>query len=228
MRKKVKMDIPQNLKINLEELSEEEKLETYTIQIQKIKKLNALNNEPPESSNTNYKSKLTISIISVIVFSLIISTITISIIHNLHPQEQPIKEEKKLSNSLIGSWQSSNNGLFIFSEDNTFLWYNSYQNLNDNYYKGKYNYKTGTDALTEMGFTTDEFKKEYGQDIKLENIYSINLMPTIVLKNKIDTTNKELNENETWWYLLIIRNDNTANGYNKTLDLKYNLIKTAE
>ena len=48
------------------------------------------------------------------------------------------------------------------------------QNLNDNYYKGKYNYKTGTDALTEMGFTTDEFKKEYGQDIKLENIYSIN------------------------------------------------------
>lgn len=230
MRKKVKMDIPQNRKLNLEELTNEEYeiLESYTTEILKIKE------SSPSTSKTKKKTKLQTlksitSIISVIVFITIISTITFSIIDSLTTKKEPVKKEVvKLNNSIIGSWQSSTNGLFVFQKDNSFYWYNSHEELEDNYYKGTYNYKTGNDALNEMGFTLEEFQKEYGANIKLENIYSINLKPNLVLKNKIDITQVELNQNKIWWYLLIINDNLTANGYNKTLDLKYNLIKTSD
>ena len=79
-----------------------------------------------------------------------------------------------------------------------------------------------------MGFTEEEFQKEYGSEIKLENVYSINLQPTLILKDQIDVTTVEIDENKSWWYILIIKDDYTANGFNKTLDLKYNLIKKSE
>ena len=39
-------------------------------------------------------------------------------------------------------------------------------------------------------------------------------------------TEEDLTKNETWWYILMIRNDGTAIAYNKTLDIHYNLIKS--
>ena len=233
MRKKVKMDLPENKKINLKQLSSEEDyevLETYTMQIQKIKE----DNDPKPKKKNKKKTAVQIlksitSIISVIVFIIVISTLTINIINNInYKKEETPKEVIKLSSNITGTWQSSTNGLFVFNKDNTFYWYNNHEDLTDNYYKGTYNYKTSNEALTEMGFTEEEFKKEYGSEIKLENIYSINIKPTQVLKNHIDVTSVELDETTTWWYLLIIKEDNSANGFNKTLDLKYNLIKKSD
>ena len=229
MAKKVK--IPQNKKINLDKLeSEEEKdFESYTIEIKKIKEENSI---PKKTKKTEKKGiqliKSITSIISVLIFILIIITLTLNILDNLKPNKEEVKEEIKLSTNIIGSWQSATNGLFVFNEDNTFYWYNSHNNLEDNYYKGSYNYKTGLEALTEMGFTEEEFKKEYGAKIKLENVYSINLQPTLVQKNKIDVTTVEVDENKSWWYIMIVKEDYTANGFNKTLDIKYNLIKKSE
>lgn len=230
MQKKVK--IPQNKKINLDKITKEENkdLERYTIQIQKIKEENI----PPKKVKKTKKTAMQIlksitSIISVLVFVLILTTLSLSIVDNLKPnQKEKPQEETKLTTNIIGSWQSATNGLFVFNEDNTFEWYNSHNNLEDNYYKGNYNYKTGIEAIKEMGFTEEEFKKEYGEEIKLENVYSINLTPTLVQKNKIDVTTVEIDENKSWWYILIIKEDYTANGYNKTLDIKYNLIKKSE
>lgn len=230
MQKKVK--IPQNKKINLDKISKEENedLERYTIQIQKIKEENILPKKVKKTKKTAMQILKSItSIISVLVFVLILTTLSLSIVDNLKPnqQEKP-QEEIKLTTNIVGSWQSATNGLFVFNEDNTFEWYNSHNNLEDNYYKGNYNYKTGIEAIKEMGFTEEEFKKEYGEEIKLENVYSINLTPTLVQKNKIDVTTVETDENKSWWYILIIKDDYTANGYNKTLDIKYNLIKKSE
>ena len=230
MQKKVK--IPQNKKINLDKISKEENedLERYTIQIQKIKEENILPKKVKKTKKTAMQILKSItSIISVLVFVLILTTLSLSIVDNLKPnQKEKPQEEIKLTTNIIGSWQSSTNGLFVFNEDNTFEWYNSHNNLEDNYYKGNYNYKTGIEAIKEMGFTEEEFKKEYGEEIKLENVYSINLTPTLVQKNKIDVTTVEIDENKSWWYILIIKEDYTANGYNKTLDIKYNLIKKSE
>lgn len=230
MQKKVK--IPQNKKINLDKLSKEEneELERYTIQIKKIKEENILPKKVKKTKKTAMQMLKSItSIISVLVFVLILTTLSLSIVDNLKPnQKEKPQAEIKLTTNIVGSWQSATNGLFVFNEDNTFEWYNSHNNLEDNYYKGNYNYKTGIEAIKEMGFTEEEFKKEYGEEIKLENVYSINLIPTLVQKNKIDVTTVEIDENDSWWYILIIKEDYTANGYNKNLDIKYNLIKKSE
>lgn len=232
MSKKIK--IPQRKKINLEKLANEEEnkeFERYTIQIQKIKEENKLPKKVKYTEKTGIQIiKSITSIISVLIFILVLSTLSLNILDNLkqNKQEPKPKEEIKLTTNIIGSWQSATNGLFVFNKDNSFYWYNSHNNLKDNYYKGNYNYKTGLEALTEMGFTEEEFKKEYGAEIKLENVYSINLHPTLVQKNKIDVTSVEIDENKSWWYILIIKDDYTANAFNKTLDIKYNLIKKSE
>lgn len=231
MQKQVK--IPQKKKINLDKLEDEEpkEFERYTIQIQKIKEENSLPKKVKKTERTTIQIiKSITSIISVLVFILIISTLALKILGDLKPHQTQIKEQDQiqLTTNIIGSWQSATNGLFVFNEDNTFEWYNSHNNLEDNYYKGNYNYKTGIEAIKEMGFTEEEFKKEYGEAIKLENVYSINLIPTLVQKNKIDVTTVEIDENKSWWYILIIKDDYTANGFNKTLDIKYNLIKKSE
>ena len=141
MQKKVK--IPQNKKIDLDKLSKEENedLERYTIQIQKIKEENILPKKVKKTKKTAMQILKSItSIISVLVFVLILTTLSLSIVDNLKPnqQEKP-QEEIKLTTNIVGSWQSATNGLFVFNEDNTFEWYNSHNNLEDNYYKGNYN-----------------------------------------------------------------------------------------
>ncbi len=229
MQKQIK--IPQKKKINLDKLDETKEFERYTIQIQKIKEENSLPKKVKKAERTSVQIiKSITSIISVLIFILIVCSLALKILSDLKPQQQPVQEKEKinLTTNIIGSWQSATNGLFVFNKDNTFYWYNSHNNLEDNYYKGNYNYKIGLEALNEMGFTEEEFKKEYGSEIKLENVYSLNLQPTLVLKNKIDVTTVEIDENQSWWYILIIKDDYTANGFNKTLDLKYNLIKKSE
>ena len=229
MQKQIK--IPQKKKINLDKLDETKEFERYTIQIQKIKEENSLPKKVKKAERTSVQIiKSITSIISVLIFILIVCSLALKILSDLKPQQPQVQDKEKinLTTNIIGSWQSATNGLFVFNKDNTFYWYNSHNNLEDNYYKGNYNYKIGLEALNEMGFTEEEFKKEYGSEIKLENVYSLNLQPTLVLKNKIDVTTVEIDENQSWWYILIIKDDYTANGFNKTLYLKYNLIKKSE
>lgn len=139
--------------------------------------------------------------------------------------EETIEEQQYIEVSELGSWTDQNNNLFIFANDDNFYWYDSYLNQNDNYYKGTYDYKKGLEALAEMGYTEEEFHQTFGDDLSLDNIYSINLFPSLLIKNKQDITSTKLKDNETWWYLLIIKDNDTAIAYNKTLDLRYNLTK---
>lgn len=233
MRKKVKLTIPDNQKLKLEDLnipeSDFESLENYKEERINVKNSIPLSTKFPKESNKKNILSSTSNIIAAVIFIIITIIIALSIVKQIDfTPEEPVHKQEKVSTTLTGNWQSSYNGLFIFNEDNTFYWYNSYKNKKDNYYRGNYNYKTGLDALKEMGYTEEEFKIEFGSDIKLENIYSINLKPNYVFMSGIDITSVELNENETWWYLLMIKEDGTAFGYNKTLDLKYNLIKKSE
>ena len=74
-----------------------------------------------------------------------------------------------------------------------------------------------------MGYTEEDLALSFDEDVKIENVYSIIIKPTTVIKGRKDVTNKELTENETWWFLIIKKDDGTALGYNKTLDIRYNL-----
>lgn len=133
------------------------------------------------------------------------------------------KEENHTTTELLGKWQSSNNGLFVFEDNLSFYWYEYFDDLENNYYSGTYSYKKGQEALIEMGYTEAEFTKTFGTEIQIDNVYSLNLVPKYAYKAKMDVTASELTKDESWWYLLMIKDDGTALGYNKTLDLRYNL-----
>lgn len=225
MRRKVRLEIPKSQKIKLNDINIQEEVESLAP--------SKVNTKLKKEYTSKDKARLLSSsgnLISVLIFLTITLIMIFSIIQKIDftPKSSDKKVDIKLSTKISGSWQSSYNGLFVFNEDNTFYWYNSFENLKDNYYRGEYNYKKGTEALTEMGYTEEDFSKEFGSDIKLENVYSIDLKPNYVFMSGNDITSVELNQNETWWYLLMIREDGTAFGYNKTLDIKYNLIKKAE
>ncbi len=182
-----------------------------------------------EKNSENIKLKIFSSFKIILVVLLLIVNI-IFIVKIITDKEETltpekIKEVEHTTSEVLGNWRSSNNSLFAFEDNKNFFWYEYYDDLKDNYYSGTYNYKKGEDALKEMGYTIDEFYITFGNNINLENVYSINLIPNYVYKAGKNVTNKELKENESWWYILMIKNDGTAISYNKTLDLRYNLVK---
>ena len=74
-----------------------------------------------------------------------------------------------------------------------------------------------------MGYTEEDLKVSFEDNIKVENVYSIIMTPKTVIKARKDVSASELRERETWWFLIIKKDDGTAYGYNKTLDIRYNL-----
>ncbi len=140
------------------------------------------------------------------------------------PTVEPTKPTEKVT--IYNSWESSNGGEFIFKKDDTFYWFKTI-NDDQNYYSGKYTYKTGLDAINDMGYNEQEFRKNFGDDIALEDVYSIEIIPNKAIIAGKDVTSTSIKPNTTWWYILIIRPDGSAMSYNKTLDVRYDLkIKT--
>lgn len=184
-----------------------------------------------ESNIPSFKLLSTIKIVLVILLLLLNTLLIINIAvkkdtnnknSTLIKEKNPTKVTK--SDSVLGNWKTNNDGLFSFQDD-IFYWYDSYKYQEDNYYSGTYTFKNGQDALNEMGYTEDDAQKYFGKNIKIENIYSIVLKPNIVYKAGIDTTKRDLNDDSTWWYILVIKDNNKALGYNQTLDLRYELTK---
>lgn len=213
-------------------ITETESLET-TIELEvntiplKVKPVKA-----PKSPDIIPKEKIKIhSSIKIAIVVLLFLVNTILIIRIVADKEENIKQPEKniitqhTTSEILGNWRSSNNGLFAFEDNKNFFWYEYYDDLKNNYYSGTYNYKKGLDAIEEMGYTEEEFNKTFGEEIKIENVYSMNLLPTYSFKAGNNMTEEDLKKDETWWYILMIKNDGTAIAYNKTLDLRYNLVK---
>lgn len=184
-----------------------------------------------ESNISSFKLLSTIKIVLVLLLLLLntLLIINIAVKKDTNNKNSTLTKEKTStkvtkSDSTLGNWKTNNDGLFSFQDD-TFYWYDSYKYQEDNYYSGTYTFKNGQDALDEMGYTEDDAKTYFGENIKIENIYSIVLKPNTVYKAGIDTTKRDLNEDTTWWYVLVIKDNNKALGYNKTLDLRYDLTK---
>ncbi len=181
-----------------------------------------------KEKNNNLTKKIFSTINIIIVTLLLIINIFIIIniaikIDNKNINNSTPMNKIPSSSSMLGSWKTVNDGLFSFQDDYNFYWYDSYQHIEDNYFSGTYNYKSGEEALKEMGYTIEEARISFGNNVSIENIYSLNLMPKMAHKGGIDTTGKDLIEDEVWWFILIIKDDKTALGYNKTLDIRYNL-----
>ncbi len=185
----------------------------------------------PEDIKEEYKRSNIESTVNIITSSLILLLniiLLFNIVNKLEaktPEETNLptnKENEVIKLSSLGSWYTSNNGLYVFGENNSFYWYDYYKELNDNYYSGTYTYNIGDKALKEMGYNKEEFENTY-EDIKIENVYSIKLNVNKYIYFGEDKSDDILEENEVWWFLLLIRDDGSAQAYNKTLDLRYEL-----
>ena len=137
-------------------------------------------------------------------------------------EKDDIKIEDKIGD-VLGSWLTGNKSLFVFDKNSNFYWYDSYEDKTNNYYAGTFTYKTGLEALDEMGYTEEDLKVSFADEVKVENVYSIIMQPKTVIKARKDVSASEIKERETWWFLIIKKDDGTAYGYNKTLDIRYNL-----
>ena len=167
-----------------------------------------------------------------IIFGILLLLLNILLIVNIIIESESSKPQKTTKNdvkkniptSIIGSWRTSNNGLFVLDDELNFYWYEYYKDKKHNYYQGTYTYKKGTEAIEEMGYNEEEFYNSFNSDIKIENVYSIIITPTYFTAANKDMTESQIKKNETWWYILMIKDDKTAISYNKTLDLRYNLV----
>ena len=128
------------------------------------------------------------------------------------------QEEKKLNNIWV-----ENNKKIVFNNDNTFEYHD---NITD-YYSGTYSYLKGEKALEEMGYTEEDLYTQFGEGINKENVYSMQLSPTKRMINDEDKSGI-IKENTKWWFILIVKEEDEAIGYNKTLDERYNLTILAD
>lgn len=211
---------------NPEKITDTENLSNKKINIKSIPlKVKPIKSPLSLKKGTNLKSKSTIKIILVICLLLINIFLLVNVISNQDNSNISYsnKEKREISANVLGSWLSTNNSLFVFNDDYSFYWYESYKEQSTNYYAGTYNYKQGIEALKEMGYTEEEFKTTFGEDLDINNAYSLNMLPSLVYKGYQDTTTRDLKDNETWWFILIKKDANHAIAYNKTLDQRYEL-----
>ena len=139
------------------------------------------------------------------------------------PEVEPKVEEPASSPiSVYGEWITNERGSITLN-DNIIYFYDNYLDKENNYQKGTFTIVEGDAALTEMGYTEEEFIKTFGENIKKEHLYSIHITPQIIFSNGEDITKKTLKKNEQWWFMIAIKDDGKAQGYNKTLDKRYNL-----
>jgi len=173
-------------------------------------------------SNAKLNSAILICIISILLFITSYIIIKKATTNNTSVvAKEEIKEDN--DESIFKEWTTLDDNVFVFEKDGNFYWYEDKTNLDDNYYGGTYTYLKGEDALREMGYDEKEFKKVFGEKIEEDNVYSLELTPTIAFMAGTDKTETYLPNNITWWYILIIKNDGSAIAYNKTLDIRYHL-----
>lgn len=214
-----------DLELPITKEEKERKIKEIPLEIKKVKnnkdKKVKIEKEEQEST-TNFYSVIKIIIVLLL---LITSIILISNIIIELDKKEPIKENYIYrNNGLYSDFISTENELISFNEDNTFAIYTNYKVLDNNYYKGTYEYKNGEEALKEMGYSIEEFNLEF-KNTKIENVYSIKLKPLKSYFKGHDTTSNDINNSDIWWFILIINNDDNIQGYNKTLDIRYTFIR---
>lgn len=173
-----------------------------------------------EEKNNLTKFNIVLTVLSILTLITTIIILATNILIELDKEEIIIKEELFRNNGLYSDFISTENELLSINEDNTFALYNNYKILDNNYYKGTYEYKTGEAAIYEMGYSIEEFNKEF-TNTDINNVYSLKLKP---LKSYFHNQNNDIKENEIWWLILIINEDNIY-AYNETLDIRYNFIR---
>lgn len=166
-----------------------------------------------------------------IIMVIMLLVITIVLIKNIKGEMKTKKQDevqvsqKDTTALLENSWKSKEGDLFSFNDNLTFKWNRTGDTKLNNYYEGTYTYNRGTQALDDMGLSLQELELELNKKIDLDNIYSMILSPEKAIINNLNKSNDLINEEETWWYILILEDEENAIALNKTLDKRYTLTR---
>lgn len=102
---------------------------------------------------------------------------------------------------------AEDNSYWVFN-DEEFWYFKSEDKRNDNYWYGKYKYKTGKKGLSSLGIAESEistFVSKTKKDIDLEDVYSLVLTPERIISSGEDKSS-EIPENTEWKLVWILVN----------------------
>ena len=140
-----------------------------------------------------------------------------------------ITQEENRNKRIMGGWESSasEGSYYVFNNDNTYYWYKSSSDLNDNYYKGNMEILHGTEAMKELGITLDQVMTVMSNSkntVGIDNIYCIKLKPTYLISGGVDKTNT-LTDEFNMKLLFVYVDENNAQAHNYTTNDTYYLVK---
>lgn len=133
--------------------------------------------------------------------------------------------DNSLFKNVDGYWVTTANECYRFSSTGTFYWYQSYNNLTDNYYKGDYEIINSFDAIEELELDYSDVLEVISKSngtITYDDFYCIKAYPTYLISGGIDKSNTNLQNNPCFTYLFLKVSDTSAQMINyQTLSTLY-------
>lgn len=127
-----------------------------------------------------------------------------------------------LPNAVIGGWKASGGDYWVFERDGDFYWYESYNDLSDNYYVGTaQKYLRGTNATNELGISQDKVDNLTTQSngqITVNDIYYLKLRPELLHSNGTTKTQDDTDTDLTFEILFVITGEDSAQMLNFSTD----------
>ncbi len=171
------------------------------------------NNQSLYQPTPSKKSNTPLIIIIIILIALISVVVAVVVLSkpddtdNKKDSETTETEQKKLK--IYGDWktQSYDAETYWVFKDNEFWWYQSYNNLNDNYWYGKTTIETGRQGIKNVGLNENAIETilENSQGrVTEDDIYTLTLTPEKIISNGIDKSSTNIPENSKWHYVWII------------------------
>ncbi len=112
------------------------------------------------------------------------------------------------SKSIKGGWRIlSDSETYWEFKDGEFWWYESVDNLSDNYWYGKTEVLTGKTGLATAGIDAskiDEIIDRSSGNVTANDIYTIVCTPTKIISGGIDKSDTNIPDGTTWTYVWII------------------------
>ncbi len=166
-----------------------------------------LNNQMPYQPVTNKKGVSPFIIVIIIALAIIFLSAIIFLV--AAPFIFNKSNVKTNDLEIYGGWktQSPDAETYWVFDNNEFWWYQSYNDLNDNYWYGKVTIETGREGLKNVGLnesSVDTIIQNSNGKVTDDDIYTLTLTPKKIISGGIDKSSTNIPEDSKWHYVWIV------------------------
>ena len=166
-----------------------------------------LNNQMPYQPVTNKKGVSPFIIVIIIALAIIFLSAIIFLV--AAPFIFNKSNVKTNDLEIYGGWktQSPDAETYWVFDNNEFWWYQSYNDLNDNYWYGKVTIETGREGLKNVGLnesSVDTIIQNSNGKVTDDDIYTLTLTPEKIISGGIDKSSTNIPEDSKWHYVWIV------------------------